>query len=89
MFDAAHLPVHVTNQIKSTKGSIDELLDTLRKKSLNLGRRFQALSEKRAIYGISADPSVKMEMEDIEEELKAIEAFLLAEDGGEEKPEYI
>lgn len=47
-------------EIEDTKETIKGIEDGLR-------RRLQSLLEKQAVYGLSADPSIKIEIEDIQE----------------------
>ena len=54
------VPVHIQNQISHEKSSIEEL-------EKGLQRRLQLLLEKAAVYGLSADPSISIEIEDIQE----------------------
>lgn len=54
-----HCPLYLETQLEHEINAIKELEDTLR-------RRLHALLEKAAVYGISADPSISIEIEDIQ-----------------------
>lgn len=62
-----YLPVHLGNQLDSEITQIKELEDTLQ-------RRLQALMLKAASYGLSADPSITIEIEDIQAYFKEKDA---------------
>jgi hypothetical protein len=63
-----YLPVHVQNQIDSEQTSIAELEAILQ-------RRLHGLLEKLALYGLSADPSISIEVEDIQAYFKEQETI--------------
>jgi hypothetical protein len=55
----AHCPLYIENQLEHEHESIKELEATL-------WRRLNALLLKAATYGISTDPSISIEIEDIQ-----------------------
>jgi hypothetical protein len=55
-----HCPMHVQSQLEHELKAIKEAEKTLQ-------RRLQGLLQQSATYGISADPAIGIEIEDIEE----------------------
>lgn len=55
-----HCPLHIETQLENETEQIEELETTLR-------RRLHILLEKAALKGINADPSITIEIEDIQE----------------------
>lgn len=54
--------------------------DDIRKLINNHYRRLQRLKEKEALYGLSVDPGVLMEIEDIEAKIADLQEELIAQD---------
>lgn len=70
-FNPELVPLHILNSISRTKEEIKGLEEELK-------RKLQKLQLKKAQYGISVDPSVLIEIEDIEKYFEETK-----------KPEYI